>query len=105
MNKLIHKNNFWPIVSYVFLVAVLLFALNVARNDTTNLLLENQLSSCERGNVIREVLFATIVQAAESNPTEAYAEQVRIMQSTLHTNQETGVVDCRKTIKGFDSSE
>ena len=69
------------------------------REETAKLLYDNSVSACDRGNVIRKVVFAN-TKAATSSQVDGgkYAAQLAYLKKQPFTNQEDGTIDCDAAI-------
>jgi hypothetical protein len=64
----------------------------------TEALYRNAIASCERGNLLRQVVYSNTKQAASIDPNASYQGQLKILQSVPGTDPETGTVNCRAII-------
>lgn len=73
---------------------VMVYALAEFRSHADRVLYENTLAGCERGNVLRSVVFKNTKSAAQTTPEGTFARQLETLKSIPTTNPITGEVDC-----------
>lgn len=83
-------------LAFTVLSLAIILALSAVEERTATQLYQNSLAACERGNVLRSVVYANTANAARQNPNNAgkFAEQLKVLQSVEHTNQKDGTIDC-----------
>ena len=92
-------------LAFVLLVTAFVLALGKVQHDQAHRagearaqLYENTVAACERGNIIRQVVFANTTQAAKAEPGRTYSEQLKLLRAYPHINQQDGTLDCRAAI-------
>jgi hypothetical protein len=86
------------LVLAVGMVAGLYLVQQSAVERVTEALYRNAIASCERGNLLRQVVYSNTKQAASIDPNASYRGQLKILQSVPGTDPETGTVNCRAII-------
>jgi len=83
-------------LAFTVLSLAIILALSAVEGHTATQLYQNSLAACERGNVLRSVVYANTANAARQNLNNAgkFAEQLKVLQSVEHANQKDGTIDC-----------
>jgi len=111
----IHKHG--NLIAYLIIVATLAAGLGKLQHDSENareantavatqLLYQNQLDACERGNTIREVVYGNTQSAVKQDPGFGqFEDNLRILQDTPYANLKTGRIDCVAAVPKPKDSE
>lgn len=97
------------ILVYLFITAVFIGGLQQIQASVTDkieqeakvtaeLLYQNALDGCDRGNLVRQVIYANTKQAAILEPNASYEGQLKVLQSVPTTDPETGTIDCESVV-------
>jgi hypothetical protein len=87
-----------PAIGYVILAVTLALAIQTIQNNTVGKIYDNQIEACERGNLIREVVYRNTKDAVKQDPGAGFERQLRILQSVPGTDLTDGTLDCRAVI-------
>lgn len=83
----------------ILIAAALVERANADRDQTAY---ENQIAGCERGNVLREIVFSNTKTATVENAGtpigERFAANLRALKTTEGADPKTGAIDCRAVI-------
>jgi hypothetical protein len=87
-----------PAIGYVVLAITLAFAIQTIQQNTVGKIYDNQIEACERGNLIREVVYANTTAAVRQDPGAGFGKQLQILRAVPGTDLTDGTLDCRAVI-------
>jgi hypothetical protein len=90
------KHGHW--VAYLIIAFGFSAALFALQEQTADKLYENSLRACERGNVIREVVYSNTKDALAQNPGAGFAGQLALLRSVPNVDMFNGTIDCSASI-------
>lgn len=86
------------LIAYLVLTAVFIGGLWNVEQNTIQKIQENQLEACERGNIIRLIVYRNTREAASIEPKAHYKDQLRILKATPYIRA-NGTIDCEQAVK------
>lgn len=89
-----------PALAYLIIALIASYAVYTIQQNTLGIIYQNQIESCERGNVIRQVVYTNTRGAIQVDPSQPeFRENLALLRSTPGINLKNGTVNCREIVQ------